>query len=71
MEQLYLKDPYKITFASLGDRDQKNRGRNFAGGNNHYRRERRKEYKDFDEPESEKGGKTNFIVKPIVNFLDI
>jgi hypothetical protein len=39
MEQLYLKDPFKITFSSLGDRDQKNRGRNYGGN---YRRERRR-----------------------------
>jgi hypothetical protein len=39
MEQLYLKDPYKITFASLRGRDDnKNRGRNYEGG---YRNRRR------------------------------
>jgi hypothetical protein len=45
MEQLYLKDPFKITFTALSDRDQKNR-RSFS-----YRGNRRREYKDFDEPE--------------------
>jgi hypothetical protein len=33
-----------------------------------FRRERRREYKDFDEPEGQ-SEKTN--AKPLVNFLDI
>jgi hypothetical protein len=67
MEQLYLKDPSKITFSSLGDRDQKNRGRNYGN----YRKEKRRDYKDFDEPENEKPVKNVIGVKPPVNFLDI
>lgn len=67
MEQLYLKDPFKITFASLGD--PKSRNRNY--GNNNYRREKRRQYKDFDEPEHEKPVKSSYGGKAIVNFLDI
>ena len=67
MEQLYLKDPSKITFSSLGD--PKNRGRNFGTGN--YRKDKRREYKDFDEPENEKPAKNTYGIKPLVNFLDI
>ncbi len=67
MEQLYLKDPFKITFSSLGD--QRNRGRNYGAGN--YRKDKRREYKDFDEPENEKPAKSTFGAKMLVNFLDI
>jgi hypothetical protein len=68
MEQLYLKDPFKITFNSLGDRSQGRRG----GYQGNFRREnRRREYKDFDEPEAEKQAKGSSGVKALVNFLDI
>ena len=46
MEQLYIKDPNKITNYSIRE-DNKMR-KNFGGG---FRREKRKEvYRDFDEP---------------------
>jgi hypothetical protein len=67
MEQLYLKDPFKITFSSLKDRDQKNR--RFYGEGTY--RNRRREYKDLDEPEAEKTAKPQYGGKPMVNFLDI
>lgn len=64
MEKMYLEDPQKITFASLGDRDQRFK-KSFGG----YRREKR-QYRDFDEPEGEKV-KTSSGNKSMVNFLDI
>lgn len=67
MEQLYLKDPFKITFSSLRDRNQQ--PRKFFGDNNY--RNRRREYKDFDEPEGDKPAKAQQAGKHIVNFLDI
>lgn len=68
MEQLYLKDPFKITFSSLGDRDQRNRGRNYGGN---YRKDRKRDYRDYDEPENEKPAKSTHAAKSMVNFLDI
>ncbi len=53
MEKLYLEDPLKITFASLGDRDQRFRKPYLSN----YRREKKREYRDYDEPESDKKGK--------------
>jgi hypothetical protein len=46
MEKLYLEDPQKITFASLGDREQ--RRKPFVVN---YRKEKRREYRDFDDPD--------------------
>ena len=66
MEQLYMKDPFKITFSSLKDRNQQNR--KFYGEGNY--RSRRREYKDLDQPEGEKS-KPQVAGKYIVNFLDI
>jgi hypothetical protein len=67
MERLYLKDPFKITFASLGDRDSRNR-KNY--GYSSFHREKRREYKDLDEPEGPKASK-QIAGKSMVNFLDI
>jgi len=53
MEKLYLEDPQKITFASLGDRDQRNR-KPFVIN---YRKEKRREYRDFDDPDNERKGR--------------
>ena len=63
MEKLYLQDPYKITFSSLGDKDQKYRKFN-------QRREKKRDYKDMDEPEKDKNVK-GVAQKGFVNFLDI
>ena len=68
MEKLYLEDPQKITFASLGDRDQRFRKPYLSN----YRREKKREYRDFDEPEADKKGKqASGTGKPMINFLDI
>ncbi len=65
MEQLYIKDPHKITTYSI--REDNRMRKNFGGG---FRREKRKEvYRDFDEPEGET--QTKAVAKKIVNFLDI
>ncbi len=66
MEQLYLKDPFKITNYNI--RDESKMRKNFGGG---FKRERRKEtYRDFDEPEGETVKKTGNS-KPMISFLDI
>lgn len=63
MDQLYLKDPNKITNYTIRD----DRRKSFGGG---FRREKRKEvYRDFDEPEGETQSKPTS--KIMVNFLDI
>lgn len=63
IEQLYLKDPNKITNFIVRD----DRRKSFGGG---FRREKRKEvYRDFDEPEGETQVKP--VSKIMVNFLDI
>ena len=71
MEKLYLEDPQKITFASLGDRDQRSR-KPFVVN---YRKEKRREYRDFDDPDHQKRGRESTAgsgaVKQMVNFLDI
>lgn len=41
-----MEDPLKITFASLMDREQRFK----KPYNPNYRREKRREYRDFDEP---------------------
>ena len=65
MEQLYLKDPFKIT--SYSSRDDNKMRKNFSGG---YKRDRRKEpYRDYDEPEGPVT--TKVTPKSMVNFLDI
>lgn len=65
MEQLYLKDPFRISSYTL--RDENRVRKNFSGG---FKRDRRKEnYRDFDEPEGETTSKA--VGKPMVNFLDI
>lgn len=47
MEQLYIKDPNKVTTYSI--RDESKMRKSFGGG---FRREKRKEvYRDYDEPE--------------------
>jgi hypothetical protein len=63
MEQIYMKDPNKITNYTIRD----DRRKIFGGG---FRREKRKEvYRDYDEPEGEVQSKP--INKIVVNFLDI
>ena len=65
MEQLYLKDPFKITKYYL--RDENKVRKHYSGG---YRREKKREtYRDYDEPEGEIVSKVG--PKPMVNFLDI
>lgn len=65
MEQLYIKDPNKVTSYSI--RDESKMRKSFGGG---FRREKRKEvYRDFDEPEGEVQSKP--VSKLVVNFLDI
>jgi hypothetical protein len=67
MEQLYNKDPFKITNYYI--RDENKARRNFSGG---FRREKRKEnYRDFDEPEGEVAVKPAAATRGMVNFLDI
>jgi len=67
MERLYLDDPLKITFASLGDKDQRYKKPYMSN----YRRDKRREYRDFDEPEPEKANKSAGSGKQMINFLDI
>lgn len=70
MEKLYLEDCQKITFASLGDREQ--RRKPFVVN---YRKEKRREYRDFDDPDHQKKGKESTVgsgsAKQMINFLDI
>lgn len=64
IEQLYLRDPNKITNYTIRDEARR---KSFGGG---FRREKRKEvYRDFDEPEGETQSKP--VSKLMVNFLDI
>lgn len=71
MERLYLKDPFKITFSTLNQRDQRQRRPYVGGGRDFYKRDRRRDYKDLDEPEGEKTVKAAVGGRPMVNFLDI
>ena len=68
MEQLYNKDPFKITNYYI--RDENKVRKNYAGG---FRREPRKRenYRDFDEPDQEVVQKPAVASKSMVNFLDI
>ena len=68
MERLYAEDPQKITFSAL--RDQNDRFKKpYTPG---FRRDRKKDYRDFDEPENEKSSKSVAAgSKGMVNFLDI
>ena len=70
MEKLYLEDPHKITMASLRDRDREERFKKpYSSG---FRRDRKREYRDMDEPEHEKTNKpTTSTGKSMINFLDI
>jgi hypothetical protein len=67
MEKLYLEDPQKITFPSIRDREDRFK-RPFTPG---CRRDRKKEYRDFDEPEHERPAKPTSSGKAMINFLDI
>jgi hypothetical protein len=60
-----LQDPFKITFSSLGDKDMKYR-KSYI----HYK-EKKRDYKDMDEPEKDKSNYKGTGSKNLVNFLDI
>jgi hypothetical protein len=68
MDRLYAEDPQKITFSAF--RDQNDRFKKpYTPG---FRRDRKKDYRDFDEPEHEKSSKpVSAGNKGMVNFLDI
>lgn len=69
MEQLYNKDPFKITNYFI--RDENKVRKNYAGG---FRREpprKRENYRDFDEPDQETIQKPVVASRGMVNFLDI
>ena len=64
MEISYRKDPNKLTNYPTSREEREN-----MKGRRTFKKERRREYKDLDEPE---GGQTERnITKPLVNFLDI
>ena len=73
MQQLYLKDPNKIT--SYYIRDENKPRNSFSSYKYQSKRPinpiRRESYRDYDEPEHEVTKKVIVGAKPIVNFLDI
>lgn len=66
MEQTYYKDSKKITNHQTSREDRENN----KGKRQNYKRDRRRDYRDLDEPEG--GSKTERSgPKQIINFLDI
>jgi hypothetical protein len=65
MEQSYYADPNKLTSFS-SPREDRDGNKNRRPG---FKRDRRREYRDLDEPEGPVVERTG--VKPVVNFLDI
>ena len=64
MEQAYYADPNKLTSYSSRDERDNNKGRKPG-----FKRDRRRDYRDLDEPEGPVLERTSS--KPVVNFLDI
>lgn len=66
MEYAYLKDPKKLTNYSTNREDRDNNKSKRPG----FKRDRKRDYKDLDEPDVPHYEK-NTGAKKIVNFLDI
>lgn len=66
MEKAYLKDPKKLTNYPT-NRDDRDMNKNKRPG---FKRDRKKDYKDLDEPDVPQYEKTSGA-KRIINFLDI
>ena len=71
MQQLYMKDPNKITSYYVRD---ENRPKGYSSNNRFMPKRppiKKENYRDYDEPEHEVTKKVIVGAKPIVNFLDI
>ena len=71
MQQLYMKDPNKITGFYI--RDDNKMKKSYNSNYSYMRRQekKRENYRDFDEPENEAVKKPVVGAKPMINFLDI
>lgn len=69
MEKAYMKDSHKITNYPNHHRDDRGEFRRFKGPGGFRRDNRRREFRDLDEPEGERTEKV--VTKPLLNFLDI
>ena len=69
MERLYMDDPNRITYSSMKERDDRFK----KPFNAAFRRDRKKDYRDYDEPEpdKERTSKPAGSSRSVVNFLDI
>ena len=71
MQQLYMKDPSKITGFYI--RDDNKMKKSYNSNYSYMRRQekKRENYRDFDEPENDTVKKPVVGAKPMINFLDI